>query len=287
MMMMGILTMAHLTLHEVKGRKVALAALILGAAFLVVFGAGFYFVYREMTGENPGLTPARAQLSAQQNVGLSFLVMAGLYAVNFLMVMMAVLMPVDTLAGDIRSGVVQTLVTKPLRRASIVLGKWLAFWVVLALYLVMMAGGVMLIARVIAGYEAPNAPAGLALMLLEGTLLMTLSILGGTRLSTLANGVMVFGLYGLAFIGGWLEQLGAVLGNMTTRNIGVIASLIVPSEAMWQLASHSMQPALIREVSITPFSVVSVPSAGMVVWALVYTLGALLLALRQFGKRDL
>ncbi len=281
--MREILTVAHLTLHEVKGRKVALAALILGAAFLVVFGVGLYFVYRDMIGGSLGFTPSRAQ----QDVGLSFLVMAGLYAVNFLMVMMAVLMPVDTLAGDIRSGVIQTLVTKPMRRASIVLGKWLGFWVVLALYLVMMAGGVMLIASAIAGFEVQNAPAGLALMLLEGTLLMTLSILGGTRLSTLANGVMVFGLYGLAFIGGWLEQLGAVLGNVTTQNIGIIASLIVPSEALWQLASYVMQPPLIREVSITPFSVVSVPSTGMLVWALVYTLGALLLALRQFGKRDL
>ncbi len=281
--MRGILTVAHLTLHEVKGRKVALAALILGVAFLVVFGVGLYFVYRDMIGGGLGFTPSRAQ----QNVGLSFLVMAGLYAVNFLMVMMAVLMPVDTLAGDIRSGVIQTLVTKPVRRASIVLGKWLGFWVVLALYLVMMAGGVMLIAWAIAGFEVQNAPAGLALMLLEGTLLMTLSILGGTRLSTLATGVMVFGLYGLAFIGGWLEQLGAVLGNVTTQNFGIIASLIVPSEALWQLASYVMQPPLIREVSITPFSVVSVPSTGMLVWALVYTLGALLLALRQFGKRDL
>lgn len=281
--MMEILTVAHLTLHEIKGRKVALAALILGVAFLLVYGAGFYFVYQDVFVNSPGSALRRAQQSA----GLSFLVMAGLYAVNFLMVMMAVLMPVDTLAGDIRSGVIQTLVTKPVRRASIVLGKWLGFWVVLALYLAMMAGGILLIVRVIAGFEVPGAPAGLALMLLEGTLLMTLSILGGTRLSTLANGVMVFGLYGLAFIGGWLEQAGVLLDNATTRNIGVIASLIMPSEALWQLASYVMQPALLRDMPATPFSVASVPSTAMLAWALVYTLGALLLALRQFGKRDL
>ncbi len=281
--MMEILTVAHLTLHEIKGRKVALAALILGVAFLLVYGAGFYFVYQDVFVNSPGSALRRAQQSA----GLSFLVMAGLYAVNFLMVMMAVLMPVDTLAGDIRSGVIQTLVTKPVRRASIVLGKWLGFWVVLALYLAMMAGGILLIVRVIAGFEVQNAPAGLALMLLEGTLLMTLSILGGTRLSTLANGVMVFGLYGLAFIGGWLEQAGVLLDNATTRNIGVIASLIMPSEALWQLASYVMQPALLRDMPATPFSVASVPSTAMLAWALVYTLGALLLALRQFSKRDL
>ena len=281
--MNGILTIAHLTLHEVKGRKVALAALVLGLAFLLVFGIGFYFVYQDIKASSPNLVPARLR----QDVGMSFFVMAGLYAVNFLLVMMAVLMPVDTLAGDIRSGTIQTLVSKPVARAAIVLGKWLAFWVVLVLYLLLMAGGVLLIVWLISGFSVTNIASGLALMLLEGTLLMTLTILGGTRLSTLANGVVVFGLYGLAFIGGWLEQLGAVLGNATTQNIGIIASLVVPSESLWQLAAHLMQPPLIREVAITPFSVVSVPSVAHVVWAGLYILAALLLALRLFNQRDL
>ena len=83
---------------------------------------------------------------------------------------------------------------------------------------------------------------GLALLLLEGTVLLTLALAGGTRLSTLANGVTVFGLYGLAFVGGWMEQIGTIASNATARYIGIAASLLVPSESLWQLASHHMQP---------------------------------------------
>jgi len=60
--------------------------------------------------------------------------LAGLYAVNFLVIALAVMLPVDTLSGEIASGVMQTLASKPVRRAEIVIGKWLVYWVLLAAY---------------------------------------------------------------------------------------------------------------------------------------------------------
>ncbi len=280
--MRGIFTISQLTIHETLRKRVLLAAVLLGLAFLVIFALGFYFMNREVIN-----SPRGAETQAQRALIYIFLTMAGLYAVNFLMVMMAALLPVDTLSGEIRSGAIQSLVTKPLRRAEIVLGKWLGFWVILAGYLALMGGGVFLIARIVSGITPQNIFTGLALMLLEATLLLTLSIAGGTRLSTLANGVLVFGLFGLAFIGGWIEQIGALFQNETARYVGVIASLIVPSESLWQLAAYNMQPALMRDLTMTPFSPASVPSNAMVVWALGYTLLALLLGVWSFQTRDL
>ena len=284
--MNGILTIAHLTFHEARSRKVVLAAVIFGFAFLIIFGIGFYFIFTETA------TPAsnafsRNSLRLQQSAGLTFIIMAGLYAVNFLVVMMAVLMPIDTLSGDIRSGTIQTLVTKPLRREAVVIGKWLAFWFILFFYLLLMAGGVLLIVRIIASYVVPNAIIGVALIFLEATVLMTLSILGGTRLSTLANGVTILGLFGLAFIGGWLEQIGTLFGNVAAQNFGIITSLLVPTESLWQLANYHMQPAFVRDLAFTPFIVASVPSNGMAVWAVIYIVITLLISLRQFNTRDL
>lgn len=280
--MRGILTISQLTIHEALRKRVLLAALILGLAFLMLFALGFYFMNREVI-----LSPRGPETTAERGLIYIFLTMAGLYAVNFLMVMMAALLPVDTLSGEIRSGAIQSLVTKPLRRSEILLGKWLGFWVILAGYLLMMGGGVLLIARVITNTIPPDTFIGIPLMLLEATLLLTLSIAGGTRLSTLANGVMVFGLFGLAFIGGWIEQIGALFQNETARNIGVIASLIVPSESLWQLAAYNMQPALMRDLNLTPFSPSSVPSSAMVVWAVGYTVLVLMWGLWSFRTRDL
>jgi len=52
---------------------------------------------------------------------------------------------------------------------------------------------------------------------------------------------VVFGLYGLAFIGGWIEQIGAVLNSPTAVQVGILTSLIVPSRIVWRRAAFEMQ----------------------------------------------
>ena len=279
----GIWIIARLTLHEVRGRKVAQAAALIGVAFLLVFGIGFALIYRDASTRALGIVPPRMQASAAAGL----IAMLGLYAVNFLVAMLAVLVPVDTLAGEIRSGAIQTLAAKPVTRAQIVLGKWLGFALVIGVYLLLLAGGVMAIVGAMAGGTLVNLPLGLALMLLKALVLLTLCILGGTRLSTLANGVLCFGVYGLAFIGGWLEQIGTLLGNGAAQNVGVVTSLLMPGESMWQLAAYRMQPTFIRDLSITPFSITSVPSPAMIAWALGYVGVLLIVAIRLFRTRDL
>lgn len=276
--MQATITIARLTLHEARSRKILLAALLFGLAFVALFATGLYFIHRQLRTEMP--LPERRMV-------LSTVVMAGLYAANFLMVITGVLVPVDTLSGEIGSGVIQTLVSKPTRRWEIVLGKWIGFGIVLIAYLALIGGGVVFSGWMIGHYIPPNVGVGLTLMGLEATLLLTLSIAGGTRLSTIANGVMVFGLYGLAFIGGWVEQIGTLADNAAARYIGIASSLLVPCESLWRLAAFHMQPPLVRDLQMTPFAPASVPSSAMVVWAAAYTAAALGLALWQFQKRSL
>ena len=63
------------------------------------------------------------------------------------------------------------------------------------------------------GYVANHPLQALALIWLNAILLLSISLLGGAVFSTLANGVLVFGLYGVAFIGGWIEQIGGFLSQ--------------------------------------------------------------------------
>jgi len=275
-----VLTIAHLTLAEARRRRILVAATGCGLAALLVFAIGYFFIHRDV--QSQAATPL-----VQRRIVLQFLCMAGLYAVNFLMVMTAVLLPVDTVSGEIGSGVMQTLAAKPVRRVEILLGKWIAYALVLGGYLVFMAGGILAIARLIAGLTPPHIERGLPLMLLEGLVLMTVSIAGGTRLSTIANGILAFGLYGLAFVGSWTEQIGAMTGNAAARSLGTAASLVMPSESMWQLAAWHMQPPLVRELHLSPFAPASVPNAAMVAWACGYIIVTLALALWTFHRRDL
>ena len=275
-----MLVIAHLTLHEALRRRVLVAALLGGAAFLVLYAVGFHFVARD-------LHRSTRMTLIEQRVALSMFSLAGLFAANLLGVMSAVLLPVDALSGEIASGSIQTLAAKPIRRAEIVLGKWLAHSLVVTGYVGLLAGGVLLVARAIGHFSPPHLGRGLPLMLLEVVLLVSVSIAGGARLGTVTNGMVAFGLYGLAFIGNWVEQIGAFADNAAARNVGTIASLVMPAEALWQRAAWTMQPTIMRELHATPFSPVSVASQAMVVWAAAYAALALLLAVRGFGRRGL
>jgi ABC-type transport system involved in multi-copper enzyme maturation permease subunit len=282
--MSAALIIARLTFREAARRRILLAALVLGLAFLAVYNVGLYFLYQDIQ-SSMGAEP----LSETVNRSIfNFLLLAGLYGVNFLTLAMGALLSADTLAGEIGSGTIQALVTKPIPRAAVVLGKWLGFAGMLALYLVLMAGGVMLSIWVQAGYAAPNPERGLGLIYLTSLLVMTVTLLSSSRLSALATGGVVFGLYGLAFIGGWVEQIGSFLNNATAVNLGIISSLIIPSEALWRRAAYEMASPVARAAGFfSPFSTTSVPSPLMVGYAVLYLALALALAVRAFQKRDL
>jgi len=278
--MSGLSTIAHLTLHEARRRRILLAALIAGAAFLLLYGLGLYAVVRDL-----GLNPKTTIL--ERRMALNMLTLAGLYAANLLVVLTAVLLPVDTLSGEIGSGVMQTLAVRPIRRRDIVLGKWLGHWIVMVSYLALVFGGVLALAAVIGRFTPPHVERGLPLVLLEATVILTISIAGGARLGTVTNGMLAFGLYGMAFIANWVEQIGTMLGNNTAQEIGTAASLVMPSEALWQMAASQMQPSILREMGATPFSPLSVASPAMLGWAAGYIVVVLALGVRAFGRRAL
>jgi Cu-processing system permease protein len=281
MAMNSTLTIVHLTLREARRRRIATAAMLCGAAFLTVFTTALFFAYAEFVSGDSGAS------FIQRQATLTVLTLAGLYAANFLCVLFAVLLPVDTLSGEIDSGVMQTLASKPIRRSDILLGKWLGHAVIVAAYVLMLIGGVVLVVRTIGGFVPVNLARAVPLILLEMLLLMTISVAGGTRLSTVTNGIMALGFYGVAFVGGWMEQVGAVVRIDAARTVGIAASLISPADALWRLATYYLQPDVVRDVAPMIFVTLSVPTPLMVWWAI--GVGALIFAwaLRSFEKRAL
>jgi ABC-type transport system involved in multi-copper enzyme maturation permease subunit len=280
--MRSIFEIARLTFLEARMRKMLWAIVLLGIAFLALYAVGLHLIYADLRGHAVS-GPARLLEP------INFLALAGLYAINFLVVMLAVLTSVDTLAGEVASGAIQTIVVKPLRRWHIVIGKWLGLALMLAVFTIVMCAALMLVVRLETDYSVRHPLQAIGLIVLEGLIVLTLSILGGTRLSTLTNGVVVFMLYGLAFIAGWIEQFGSLMRSEAAVNVGIIISLLMPSEAMWKRAAYLMQPPFLRELGLdaTPFGAATAPSEAMVVYAALYTLCALVLAVRCFDARDL
>lgn len=283
--MRSIGILARMTFREATRRRIVLTGLILGILFLIVFSVGFRMIYLAIN-ENASHSGS-ALTNIARNEASNFLVLAGLYAVAFLSVAMGALLGADTLAGEIHSGSIQTIITKPLRRSDVVLGKWLGFAGLLGLYSLLMSGGTVLSVFLQAGYLPRNILSGLSLIYLEALLVMTVSLAGSSAMPALATGAMVFGLYGLGFLGGWIEQIGSVLNNQTAVKVGIVTSLISPTEALWRRAAFAMQSPLTDALRMTPFSALSVPSTLMIVYAIFYLFVALIVAVNTFQHRDI
>lgn len=277
--MKGVGIMAAVTFREAARKKVLWMALVAGAAFLALFGTGLHFQARDIA--------RRVQNPVVRRQIADATLMMGLYAADLLTVVMAILTSADTLSGEIASGAIHAVATKPVTRRQILLGKWLGFAAMLAVYVVLMAGGVALLAYLISGVTARLLLPGLGLIWLESIVVLNLTLLCGTVFSTLTNGVIVLGLYGMAFLAGWIEQAGSITHSPHVVQTGIIASLIMPSESLWRRAAFEMQSPLTGAINLSPFSNASVPSLPMVGYAVAYLAIALLLALHQFRVRDL
>ena len=276
---------ARMTFREAIRRRIVLTGLILGLCFLMIFSVGFRMIYATI-GSN-AIQSGSALRNVAQKEASNFLLLAGLYAVAFLSVAMGALLSADTLAGEINSGTIQTIVTKPLRRSDVVFGKWLGFAGLLGLYSLLMSGGTVISVFLQSGYLAPNILIGVLLVYMEALLVMTVSLACSSAMPALATGGVVFGLYGLAFIGGWIEQIGSFFQNQTAIQVGIVTSLIIPTEALWRRATYEMQSPLTAALQMTPFSTVSVPSILMIVYAFVYLAVMLIAAVNTFQHRDI
>ncbi len=278
--MKTVLIFAELTIRESQRRKVLWLAMLLAAGFLTVFGLGLHLIFRDVV---------RAGIPLDEiELGLGLLFSAGLYITNFLVVVMAVLISVTAVSGEIDSHTIEAMVTKPVGRWEIILGKWLGFAAILFIYTLLLAGGIILLYRWRTGFAVSNISSGLGLMYLQGLVVLSLTLLGGTRLSTLANGVVAFMLVGIAFIGGWVEQIGSLLQNETAVDIGIVTSLIMPTEVLWKQALSLLQPRVTTSpFAAGPFVVLSQPSDLMIGYAVVYATVLLLMSLISFSRRDL
>jgi len=276
---MGVWIMAGVTFREAARKKMLWMALAAGSAFLILFGTGLHFQAKDFAAH--GMSPV-----LRREISFTMVTM-GLYAVDLLAVLMTILTSIDTLSGEIASGTIQAIAAKPVPRWQVLLGKWFGFCGMLTAYIAIMVGGVNAVTYAMAGVTARHLARGLSLMWMESIVLLSVVFVFATYFSTLTTGVLTLGLHGLAFLGGWIEQFGAITQTPRTVNVGIIASVLMPSEALWRRAAFEMQSPLANSLRISPFSTLSVPSMAMVFYALLYLAIALAVAIRRFSQRDL
>ena len=296
---MNVLVVARWTVLEARRRRLLLAGVILSVAFVALFAVGYFLLYQdqqralaEAQALGAGGLAAREELLAISTI----LVVLGLYGVQFLAALLGLFLGVASVSPEIDSGALHAVLARPLSRLEYLLGRFLALAGLLCAYVVVMSGSLLLIARIVAGYQPGDVTRVVGLMVLQVLILLAVSLLGSTVLPTLANGVVMLVLFGLAWLGGIIAFAATIPpGNELMANLGTAVSLLLPADAVWRGASyHVLPPSFLVASSFAGEENVGLPFAStvplapaMLAWALVYPVACLTLAVAAFRRRDL
>ena len=298
---MSALVVARWTLLEARRRRLLAAGMALSVAFIVLFAVGFALLYhaqqRDLLGaQAQGQLPGGVDASTELLFMSTALVVLGLYGVQFLGVLLGLFLGVASVSPEIDSGALHAVLARPLSRLEYLLGRFLALAGLLTAYVVVMSSALLLTARIVAGYQPGNVPKVVGLMILQVFVLLAVSLLGSTVLPTLANGVVMLALFGLAWLGGIIGFIGTIPpGNELMANLGTAVSLLLPADAVWRGASfHALPASLLAAQSFAggpqfelPFASTTPIAPAMLAWALAYPVACLALAVAAFRRRDL
>lgn len=281
--------MAELSLREAVRKKLVAVLLILSALFLGFYLYGVFRIDDEINQRalEAGIERSRTGLA---NAPVIYSTMLGMYLVYFLGSLMSVLSTVGAVSADVETGVLQSVIARPVSRSGLVAGRWLGFSVVNVGYVLLLAAGLLGGVWAITGYLPAEFLPAVLLIMLAALLLTGLTVLGSTLFSTLANGIGVFVLYGVGFSGGVLSMIGKISDNDTVSTLGRVANTLMPTNALWLGASYHLQPDLMRQMNeAVPnpiFGNAPVPT-GMVLWAIALTLLAVGGGMWRLSRRDL
>lgn len=275
-----MLTILRMTVKEMVRRKILHVTILLSLLFLVLFGVGVHFAYTNLS---RNLDPLRF-LIVQQFLALGLFF--GCFLISFLTVMTAV----GAISAEIENGTILAILPHPIHRSDVILGKFIGYACILSLFSFSYYAIISALIVHLTGTPVPFRILPLLLFTLQPLILLAVTVYGTTLLPTLANGIAVFMLYAVGWLGGMIEQVGYLLKNSTLIHLGILSSLLMPADALYRkiIATAQSSSALALTGNfLGPFGVHSEPSIWMLVYTGLYILFFLVAAIRRFNQRDI
>ncbi len=290
-----MLIIAGLTFREAARKRILLAGVILTVIFLSVYWTGVHFAFESMQHVSGNADLAAIGEVANQFEAALFFTM-GLFMANMIAALVAVFTAGGTISTEIEQATLHTIVTRPISRTRVLIGKWLGHAVLLGLYAALLYGSLVAIVYLESGWLPQNAVAGGALIVGEALVVLSATIFGSTLMSMAANAIIVLLLFMTAMIGGIIEQIGAMLGRDSLITTGIISGLLMPTDPLYRYAVNIMKPetsilgaALLPSgaADLGPFGAASAPTEWVIIYAAIFALGLLAAAVVVFNRRDL
>ena len=215
---------------------------------------------------------------------------------SFVLAITAAFVGAPAVGGDLESGVAYAILARPLRRAEMVLGRWLGSAIVVAGYAA--ASGLLAIAaaRLVSGYGPPDPLLAVAFLAGEALILLTLTLALGSVLPSIAAGAIAVVGFGLAWMAGVLAGVGAALGVEALASVAEASRWLLPTDGLWRGVIYGLEPPLVVLIAAgqapglieaNPFYAATPPPLGFVIWSVVWMALVLGAATWRFERRDL
>jgi ABC-type transport system involved in multi-copper enzyme maturation permease subunit len=276
------IVVAALTLRESVRRRVVWAVVAMTLALLALSGWGFHRIGNEFD----TLTTGEAMLVTSQVLNLV------LFGMSLIAALGTAFLAGPTLAGEIESGMSLAMLARPVRRAEMLLGKWLGLAVFGSSFIVLAGTAQLVIVRITTGYWPPSPVAGLALLAAQTAVLLTLGLLLATAVSPMASGIVAVGLFGATWIAGVVGGVGEALDNDGVARVGTVSRVLVPTDGLWRGAMHGFQhPGALAQLGLErdgfPFLADRPLSPAYLGWVIAWVVLVGGLTLITFQRRDL
>ena len=286
--MSSVLAIARLTVAEAVRRRIVwvLAGLTILSVTLTTWGVERLVSLARSGGTN----------DLQIYVGVSQVLILVAFMFSFVLAMTAAFLGAPAIASDLESGVAHAMLARPIRRADLVVGRWLGLVAVVVLYAA--ASGFLEIGAVglVSGYSPPQPLIAVGFLSAQAIVLLTLSLLLSTRLPAIAAGAICVVAFGL----GWMAGVFAGIGRFFDAGPLVAAAeatrWLLPSDGLWRGAIYGLEPPAVVLVAVgrggpaaeaNPFFAAALPSSPFLAWSAVWVVIVLGIAVVSFARRDL
>jgi Cu-processing system permease protein len=281
----NVATIVRYALGEALRRRVFAVVLLLSVAFLALFWLANHYVFRDLSSVVPP-----AGVDTRTFAG-AFVFGMAMFSALFLGVVLAVFLTLGAVRGDAERGLLQPLVVRPLGRSALLGARWLAAALVCVPYVL----AVYFASMLITGFVGHWWPDSIVLPGVElaaaAALVAAISLFGSVFLSSTANGIAVFMIFGSGLVAGLLGSVGHALPSRTLIHAAKVASWVLPFEALYEDALHAITA---ETTGLTGFLLRLGPFGGaenggttLRLWVVAYFAIVAALAVAAFWRRDL
>jgi ABC-type transport system involved in multi-copper enzyme maturation permease subunit len=284
-----VLVIARLTVQETSRRRLILALVIL-TLIVVGFSAwGFNKITTVTNSAGATLPPEQVALITSQLLIVVTFMYSGVLALS------AAVVAGPLISSEVESGLLLSMLARPVRRSEVVIGKWLGLGVLIAIYA---AGSAFLELAAVdwaTGYLPPHPIQLILYVGAEGLVLLSLGLALSTRLSGITGGVIALVAWLMGWIAGVVGDVGTGLQNQAVENVGVISHLLLPTDGLWRGAIYAMEPdafiATMRAAGTVgranPFAAVDPPPVTFLAWVVIWFALMLALSVWSFRTREI